>query len=83
MSLVLLVEWTISFSFLEESIQTVICTNTPWASDHYGQTGIELCVLLTLTTLGTDLSTFLGETRGQERVLSLTLKNIVCDPVDV
>lgn len=41
-------------------------TSTPQPSDPYGQTGLKLCGLLILTTLGTELPAYLRETRGQE-----------------
>lgn len=59
---------TIGFPFLDELIWRVVCTSTPQPSDHYGQTGLKLCGLLSLTTLGTELSALLRETRGQEGV---------------
>lgn len=61
-------EWTISFPSLDELIWRVVCTSTPQPSDHYGQTGPKLCGSLILTTLGTELSAFLGATRAQEGV---------------
>lgn len=69
LSLALFGEWTIGFPFLDELIWRALCTSTPQPSDHYGQTGLKLCGLLVLTALGTELSAFLRERRGQEGFL--------------